>query len=136
MKRDRWILAVAGVAAFLGLCWALNSPTPIVFPTVPEACVNVTAAGFHCTSDREDGVIAHGFLVTTEKTDWNVANNLCKIGKMGPEWKGKVWVTFTASKGALCVLPDDAATRSWGSVCAFGDEDLLNQIEGTLRRTM
>jgi hypothetical protein len=136
MKRNRWILALAGMAAFLGLCWALTSPPPIVFPNVPEACVNVTAAGFHCTSDREDGIIAHGFLVTTDETDWRVANSLCKIGKMGPEWKGKVWVTYSNTRGALCVLPDDAASRTWGTVCAYGDADLLNQIEGTLRRTM
>ena len=134
MKRNRWIVALAGVAIF-GLCWVLASPPPIVFPSVPEACVHVTAAGFHCTSDREDGIIAHGFLVTTEETHWRVANNLCKIGKMKPEWKGKVWVTFLLTKCFLRI-PDDAASRSWGSVCAYGDAELLNQIEGTLRRTM
>lgn len=136
MKRNRWIIAIAGVVAFLVMCWLLNSPSPIVFPNVQEACVNVTAAGFHCTSDREDGVVAHGFLITQDETDWQAANNLCKIGKMGPEWKGKVWVTYTNNNGAICVLPDDASSRLWGSVCAFGDADLLNQIESTLRRTM
>lgn len=134
MKRNRWIVAIVGVAAFLGICWALTPPPPIVFPNVQEACVRVTAAGFHCTSDREDGVTANGFLVTQEETDWRVVNVLWKIGKMGPEWKGKVWVTFSTDQLALCGIPNGAASRSWGVVCAYGDADLLNQIECSLRR--
>lgn len=135
MKRTRW-LVVGMTVLILGLYWIFSAPTPIVFPSVNEASASIAGAGFHCTSDREDGVVSCGFLVTNEESNWKVANNLCKIGKMGPEWKGKVWVTYTNESGVLCIVPDDAATRTWGGVLAYGDARLLDQIEETLRRTM
>lgn len=136
MTRKRWIHVAALALVFAFLFWAFSAPQPITFADLPDASVSITAAGFHCTSDRSDGQIQQGFLVTTDKSDWKVANNLCKIGNMGDEWKGKVWVTFTNANGELCLVPDDASPRFWGKVLAFGDADLLNQIEGTLRRTM
>jgi hypothetical protein len=135
MKRTRWIVAAMTVLV-LGLYWVFSAPNPIRFPTVTEASVNLTAAGFHCTADRADGVVTCGFMVTQEESTWKVANNLCKIGKMGSEWNGKVWVTYTNDSGTLCTIPDDATTRSWGGVLAYGDARLLDQIEETLRRTM
>jgi len=136
MKRSRWIVVAAFLLTFLGLYWALAAPRPILFADVKEASVSIVAAGFHCTSDRADGVIQCGFLVATEQVGWKDANNLCKIGKMSSDWHGKVWVTFTRESGILCTVPDDASTRTWGGVLAYGDAKLLDQIEITLRRTM
>lgn len=135
MKRTRWMI-VAMTILILGLYWAFSAPTPIVFSTIGDARVNIKSAGFHCTTDRADGFIQSGFLVTREESDWKVVNNLCKIGKMGEEWKGKVWVTYTNESGVLCTVPDDAPTRTWGGVLAYGDAKLLDQIEESLRRAM
>jgi hypothetical protein len=135
MKRTRCLLA-AIVVVFVFLWFAFPAPRPIVFANVTEASVNIKAAGFHCTSDRNDGIIQSGFLITTEEANWKVANDLCKVGKMGPDWKGKVWISYSGLTGTLCNVPDDATTRTWGGVCAFGDSNLLDQIEGTLRAMM
>jgi hypothetical protein len=112
---------------------SLLTPQPIFFRDVGEASRCIQAAGYCVTSDRTDGVIQSGFLVTTQEATWEDANNLCKIGKMGPEWKGRVWVSQLAPGFCLGTLPDDAKPRTWGDVCAFGDPVLLEQLEDKLR---
>ena len=125
------------VLAVVAMCMVLRSlltPEPIVFQDLGEASRCIKAVGFCVTSDRADGIIQSGFLVTEEQVGSIEANNLCKIGKMGPEWKGRVWVSQVSPAFYLGTVPDDAKPRTWGDLCAFGDPVLLDQIENKLQR--
>jgi len=132
MKRARWIF-LGAFALFLLLRLFFPTPT-ITFHDVKEASNSIQAVGFRCTSDRVDGIVASGFMVTEEDATWKDANNLCKSGPMGPEWKGKVWVSLVPAHGTYGTIPENAPTRSWGGVVAFGDAKLLDQLENTLQR--
>ena len=126
-----------GVLTIVAVCLvfrALLAPGQIAFQDLGEASRCVKAAGYCITSDRIDGVIQSGFMVTTEEATWEDANGLCKIGAMGPEWKGRVWVTQLAPAFYLGTMPDGAKPRTWGDVCAFGDPVLLEQLEDKLQR--
>ena len=51
---------------------------------------------------------------------------------VGPEWKGKVWVTQNPRNYHLQTIPDQADSRVWGEVLAFGDAPLLSEIDDAL----
>jgi hypothetical protein len=103
------------------------------FATIMDAWANIKAEGFHCTSDRADGRVGNGFLVSRDVITSSEACRLYKAGRPGQEWKGKVWLTHISTEDwQLPAAPDDANTRSWGNIRAFGDNDLLNEIESAL----
>jgi len=106
----------------------------IEFENLDIAHNHIKAAGFVCTSDRADGTLQNGFLVSQEAVDWKIANELHKGGKLGPEWKGKVWVTYNGPSGDLVSLPSDGGKRVWGAVCVFGDAEFLDELESVLQR--
>lgn len=133
MKRREWALGFAALAVLLGTAWFFLPPRAVSFGNVRDASVHILAQGFHCTSDRMDGQLDNGFLVTRDQTTWNEVNTVAKAGPMGPEWKGKVWVSG-AYPNQIWNMPDGAPARLWGGVYAFGDGDFLAEIELALQR--
>jgi hypothetical protein len=104
-------------------------PAPITFADVQDAHRSIEAAGFCCASDRADGKIVSGFLISREPVSGDEIRTLRKVGSMGPEWKGKVWLLHLKNARST---PDDGGVRVWGDVLAIGDNDLLNEIESAL----
>src|SRR5438552_1818261 len=107
----------------------------VTFAHLRDAKARLTAAGFYCTADNAPGHISNGFTISREAITWTEAGLLCKAGPMGPHWKGKVWVTINTAGWGLETMPDDAGTRVWGAVVAFGDEELLGEIDELLSET-
>jgi hypothetical protein len=129
----RGVLA-AGAAVMLataGLAYVAKHHE-ITFLHLRDAKTRLLGAGFICTSDRADGTLATGFLISRQSSSWSEAGTLCKVGPMGPEWKGKVWVTFNSNDWRLASLPEHAGMRVWGTVIAYGDEEFLSEIDGSL----
>jgi hypothetical protein len=126
----RCTLAAGAVVFFalIGFTW-YTGHRQLNFANLAEAKATMSNAGCLCLSDREDGVMGSGFLLSREFYPWNKACLLCKIGPMGPEWEGKVWVTSNTPDWKLASLPDNAGVRMWGEVIAFGDEQMLREIE-------
>ena len=133
MKRREWIAGISVLALLAAVAWFLVPPRAVTFATVREASVKILTEGFRCTSDRADGQLDHGFLITRTDTTWSEVNVLAKAGPMGPEWKGKVWISGVLPN-QVCNKPDGAAARLWGGVYAYGDGDFLAEIEGALQR--
>lgn len=131
MKRREW-LTVLGVAALLLTSFLLSRPA-ISFARLEDACMRIRLAGFHCTGDAADGRMMQGFLVSRERVSLDGVNALCKTGKMGPAWQGKVWIAWNTPNWTLCTVPDDAGTLHWGHVTAFGDRQFLEELENKLR---
>lgn len=125
-----WI-GLTGLAFLLALVEVLM-PRHLGFQDLKEAAAEARASGLFVTSDRADGVIVHGFVVSPYPIHYTDAN-LLKIGKMGPEWKDKVWVTRTSCNSCLEVIPEDAAVQSWGNVIAIGDSQLLVRLQAKFR---
>jgi hypothetical protein len=46
------------------------------------------------------------------------------------EWKGKVWIILRPRSARTA---PDLPARTWGNVVVFGDEALLNEIEGKMK---
>jgi hypothetical protein len=133
MKRREWIAGIAVLALLGATAWLLMPRPDVAFVTVRQASGSITAEGFRCTSDRADGQLENGFLVTREETNWREVNVLPKAGPMGPEWKGKVWITGVVPN-QIWNMPDGAAAKLWGGVYAYGDGAFLAEIEGALQR--
>jgi len=134
MNRKRWTiglltLIVCGVAGW----FLLHREVPVVFPTLEQAYVSIKQEGFLCVSDRVDGEIGAGFLVSREELTWAEVNSLVKAGPMGENWKGKVWVSYDSGR-SLVIIPENAHARVWGNVLAFGDKDFLTEIDSALQR--
>jgi hypothetical protein len=133
MKRRDWLTGL-GLIAFLTLLAVFFFPAPdLKITDVQQAAASIKKSGFHCVSDRADGRIEDGFVVSRKKTTWEEANGLCKVGPMTPAWKGKVWVGAYKPERNW-TIPDDALARIWGGVYAFGDRELLAAIEDALRK--
>src|SRR5437879_1401988 len=77
----------------------------ITFDHLRDAKSALVAAGYHCTSDCANGRLSSGFLLSREDVSWSDASKLCKVGVMGPEWKGKVWVTLSPDYWQLQSIP-------------------------------
>ena len=104
-----------------------------ILQDLDEAATLAEASGFYVASDRADGIIQHGFVVSPYPIGYVDANLLLKIGNMGPEWKDKVWVTRTSSNFYLEAIPDDAAVQTWGNVVCIGDFQALKRFRDKLR---
>jgi hypothetical protein len=126
------LVGVVGLAFLLTLVGVLM-PKPLEFQNLDEIAAKVQAVGYFVTSDRADGVIENGFVVSPYPINYSDANHLVKIGKMGPEWKDRLWVTRTSSNFCLEAIPDDAAHHSWGNVVAIGDSQLLDRLQTKFR---
>jgi len=120
-------LGLAGFVVCLVVV-AVYAPWRLAFRNLEDAATKVRAAGFFVSGDRADGVIENGFVVTPRPIPPMDVNLLLKAGKMGPVWKDKVWVTRIPHP----TVPDDAVPHAWGDVIAFGDSQLLDQIESKL----
>lgn len=104
----------------------------VSFGRLHEAKARLAALGYHIVSDSANGQISTGFLISRNAVAWNEAGTLCKSGRMGPEWRGKVWVTLNPEIWQLHTVPEEAGVRVWGAVVAFGDDELLQEIEAGL----
>jgi hypothetical protein len=132
----RWVIAAGAVVVLstAGLAHVAKQHE-ITFLHLRDAQARLLGAGFHCTSDRADGKLATGFLISRESVTSTQVGTLCKVGPMGPAWKGKVWVTFNSKDWQLSSLPEHAGVRVWGTVIAYGDEDLLSELDDSLAPT-
>jgi hypothetical protein len=128
----KWtVIGAAIVAAVVGL----GSQTrigPDRQPDLPEARTRLQAAGFHCISDEPGAGNMAGFLVSRKPATREEAARLCKGGRMTAAWAGKAWVTVTAPHWALADVPEGAGVRAWGNMVAFGDEEVLRQLDELL----
>ena len=133
MFKLHWYLASGPIllVALMSGAYLVRQPVT-AFTQLPDAKARLLAAGFLCTTDSIHGKSGTGFLVSREPVSWGEAGSLCKAGEMGPRWKGKVWVTQSPRNYYLLTIPDDAGTRVWGDVLAFGDANLLSEIEDAL----
>jgi hypothetical protein len=132
MNRKLWLILPCGVVAFFVL--QFFSDSSVTFADLETAKKKLVSAGYHCTSDRADGKLASGFMVTREPSHWRDFCELPKGGRVGPEWSGRVWVaTRGGSSFHLDTVPDEPSSRIWGKVVAFGDHILLAEIERALR---
>jgi hypothetical protein len=104
----------------------------VTFRHLPDAKAALAAAGYFCISDSSAGEISTGFLISRQAIAWHEAGSLCKAGPMGRAWQGKVWVTINPACWRLLSIPDQAGTRVWGDVIAFGDDELLREIDTLL----
>jgi hypothetical protein len=126
-----WLAGASILLAMMSLA-VITKQSVVTFHHLKDAHARFSAAGFFCTSDRSNGRVGSGFLISRERVSWNEAGTLKKTGNMGPEWKGKVWVTFSPSYWQLETIPNHAGTRSWGDVVAFGDQELLSELDSVL----
>jgi hypothetical protein len=133
MSRKLWLLVSCGVlAVLLTLNCTRNS---ISFTTLDNARTEIVAVGYHCTSDRKDGKIGGGFVVTREPLDWTEVCDLRRPDRPKQPWTGKAWVTWVDSLIPIPAGPDEQSARVWGKVVAFGDDAFLDELEGALRPT-
>ncbi len=129
----RWILTAGAVIvlATSGLAFFAKQHE-ITFEHLRDAQTRLLGAGFYCTSDRADGALSTGFLISRQWVSCTEASTLCKARPIGPDWKGKVWVTFSSDAWRLATLPEHAGHRVWGTVIAYGDEELLSELDESL----
>ena len=132
MQWNRWMAGALAALALAGLAHVTRAHE-LSFANLEEAKARLLSAGFRCTSDNASGKVVTGFLVSKEGLAWNDAAVLCKIGKMGPKWKGKAWVTMSSPAWQLQTVPDEAGLRGWGGVLVFGDQDLLDELDRVLQ---
>src|ERR1051325_7405970 len=130
----KWRPWAAGVGVLLlltGLSFWCKQDA-VTFQHLRDAQARLLSAGFHCTSDVQAGRIGTGFLISRDQVGWSDVATLPKSGVMGPRWQGKVWVTTNPDDLQLQTIPDDADTRVWGDVIAFGDAELLDELDHAL----
>jgi hypothetical protein len=121
------VLAV--LIAFLG---SLLHRRATSFESLAQGYEMLRARGYHCIGDRHDGKIHGSFIVSRDRLTWNDVASMYMCGPIGPRWKGRAWVIRTAPTAIQYTSPGDAAPRVWGSLWAFGDEELLDEIEQSL----
>jgi hypothetical protein len=131
MKLMAWVSGSVLLGVLLGFHFYARQASA-TFHHMDEVKARLAAAGFICTVDSTNGTSGSGFLISRESVSWSEVGVLCKAGAMGPEWVGKVWVTMNPAHFNLVTLPDQAAMRAWGEVVAFGDDQLLQDIDAAL----
>jgi len=131
MSRKHWLLVPSGLLALV-ICFFCRE-RPISYLDLKHAQSDLVAIGYCCTSDRADGRLAFGFMVTREPTDWLTVGSSVKTGPLGPDWHGKVWVATIGNRFQLETTPDTNDIRVWGNLVAFGDKALLDEIEGAIK---
>jgi len=129
----RWKVC-AGAAILLVLTGVLYSARPheVAFSRLHDAKARLARLGLHCTTDCADGKLSCGFMLSRSSSTWMDVCQLRKSGEMGPEWQGRVWVTLNPKAWQLESIPEHAGVRVWGAVVAFGDDELLREIESAL----
>lgn len=133
MSRKSWLFLPFGV--LLAVCCFLTvQARAIVYGDLAPVKNDLEAAGYCCTSDREDGQVGFGFMITRDGADWRDVGSTFKIGSTSSDWQGKVWVTKIGSRFQLRSTPDGGAARVWGNVLAVGDPAFLDEIERNLLR--
>ena len=125
-------LAIAFAAAVVTIATYSSRPARARFDSLQAAKAKLDAVGFHCSSDQSIGGIGSGFCISRASVTVEEVASLCKVGRMGESWRGKVWVTLSPDCWQLQTIPEDAETRVWGSVVAFGDGEFLNEIDDLL----
>jgi hypothetical protein len=123
-------IAAAMLAATAGLDAVRNKVAPV--RDLPEARSRLEAAGFHCVSDEPAAGNMAGFQVSRTPSSRDEVVLLRKSGPMTAAWKGKAWITVTAPHWNLAAVPEGAAVRIWGHVIAFGDENLVGELDQVL----
>jgi hypothetical protein len=127
----KWIVAAIAFSTVLIVPFSFKKQ--ISFSNLAEAHSQINELGYCCISDRRDGVIENGFAVSREKLAWNDVNHLIKIGPRGPEWHGKIWLgVIEDDLSDLYSIPNWPGTRVWGNIIAFGDAELLDELEAQL----
>ena len=125
----------AGALALMLLSGAVAHFTrgpEVTFARIQDAKCKLASLGLHITTDGANGHLSCGFMLSRNAATWTDVCLLRKNGAMGPEWHGRVWVTLNPSVWQLESVPERAGVRVWGSVVAFGDDDLLREIEACL----
>lgn len=133
MKRWQVRASAAVLVVLAGAFYCTRNYDDVIrFDQLPQAQARLANLGFFCTTDCADGQLSCGFLLSRNSSSWSDVCQLRKTGSMGPEWRGKVWVTLNPSCWELKSVPDQAGIRVWGAVIAFGDDELLREIEAAL----
>ena len=132
MGRKVW-LVVGLILVGMIVVHPLVFPPSVRFDCIQEALTSIKKLNYTCCSDMCNGKIVSAFMVSKEKATWMQACELCKSGPIGPNWKNKVWVVRLPSE-MMPTIPDDAGTRIWGCIFAYGDPAFLDEIEIGLRR--
>ena len=127
----KWKVCISSAAVCMALVASVLffNHHEVTFRRLADVKTALAAAGYHCISDSAGGDISCGFLISRDAITWNEAGTLCKSGPMGRQWQGKVWVTINPDCWRLQSIPDQAGTRVWGAVVAFGDDELLREID-------
>jgi len=68
-------------------------------------------------------------MISREAAPSMEARLLPKSGPMGSAWQGRVWFTLNPSQWCLLDLPELAGVRQWGRFLAFGDDELLREMD-------
>jgi hypothetical protein len=132
MRRKGWLL-IGVVVLGLIATRQIALEQQIVFGDISEAANSFRALNYTCHSDRLDGILDYGFMVSKEPADWADAAKLCKVGPMRPHWKNKVWVAPLSAGWPTRTVPEDAEMRIWGHVHVFGDREFLCELERGVR---
>ena len=130
MRWTGWVIGT--LVIFLTGGFFLYPKTEMPFHNLREAQRYFAAAGYQCTSDCVNGQLGTGFLISRQSVAWSDVSCLCKIGNMGPQWQGKVWVTIHTPNWRLGAIPDDATASTWGELVAYGDQELLSELDNHL----
>ena len=131
MNGKRGLILVAAIIVF---CVAVSQFEQRCsgFADLRHARQSIEDAGYHCVGDVANGQTLSGFVVSRTPIPWEVANDMRKAGPMGKEWTGRAWITREARLVPTTTTPGDSAPRVWGNVLAFGDQELLDEIEKRL----
>jgi hypothetical protein len=129
-----WKIWLAGGVSLLVLvsvtCYA--RPQVVAFSRIGDVHTQLVEAGYYCTSDSSSGMVTDGVMISRQPSTREEAASLCKVGPMGPRWQGKVWITVTKPTWSIETIPDEAGVRTWGSIIAFGDPELLRDLDAVL----
>jgi hypothetical protein len=128
----RWSLpaGVVVLSALAGIAYCAKQED-ITFSGLRDAHTRMASAGFRCVTDRADGIVCTGFLISRQEVTWSDVGSLNK-SVMSPAWQGKVWVTVTNENWQIAMPPEEMGMRMWGNIVAYGDEALLREIDAAL----
>ena len=132
----RVALFVSALSILLLSALVLNRKTEMAFTSLVEAKSRMASGGFHCIGDCADGRCSTGFFVSRAPVQWEVANIMSKTKRLGPEWKGKAWVSLDSPFWRSEVIAENAGWRTWGNVTAMGDAEFLVELEEALRNSL
>jgi hypothetical protein len=129
-----WKFALFGVAMLTAAAGLDRAVRTRIVPVhnLPEARSRLEAAGFHCVSDEPAAGNMAGFQVSRTPSAREEVARLRKSGPMTAAWKGKAWVTVSAPHWNLALVPEGATVRAWGHVVAFGDEQVMRELDEVL----